>query len=290
MYPCSLNIFSFPCVSAGLLGWRAVRLSLTSPSSGSRPSGTPPWGRSRPFTLRTPTSTHTWTTSARSTAALPSPSCQPPGASALQMVNKVKRTPTHKAWCICTHMHNCTQPQHSRNTHQSLSRPLKMIVEIDWCRLIAFSGNLDSLYQFNSCLRSEEVRWEATRSISIKTQGLVQCYLSEGGGGWNSYEGGSILVGGGAGWREANPFDLWVMSENLWRMHQWAAGSRTVTTLTPREGGIQAQGALVSWDLKRDLDRELQLKQTTQPGALKKKKLIENKILKLLKREKLKLT
>lgn len=36
------------------------------------------------------------------------------------------------------------------------------------------------LYQLNSCLRSEEVRREATRSISIKTYGLVRCYLGEG--------------------------------------------------------------------------------------------------------------
>lgn len=115
-----LSVSSSLCVSAGLLGWRAVQLSPTSPSSGSRPSGTPLWGRSRPFTLRTPTSTHTWTTSAHSTAAPPSLFCQPPGASAPQMVNKVKHTPTHKAWCLYTlaaqthtqhtHMHICTQP------------------------------------------------------------------------------------------------------------------------------------------------------------------------------------
>lgn len=130
--------FLFFCVSAGLLGWQAVQLSQTSPSSGFRPSGTPPWGRSRPFTRRTPTSTHTWTTSARSTAAPPSLFCQPPGASALQMVNKVKHTlttqsvmhlHTHSTWCtLSTHMHICTQPQPSRKGRQ---RPLKMIVEID---------------------------------------------------------------------------------------------------------------------------------------------------------------
>ncbi len=100
-------------VSAGLLDWRAVQLSPTSPSSGSRPSGTPPWGRSRPFTLRTPISTHTWTTSAHSTAAPPSLFCQPPGASALQMVNKVKRTPTHKAWC----MYTLAAQTHTQHTH-----------------------------------------------------------------------------------------------------------------------------------------------------------------------------
>lgn len=114
-----LSIFPVSlCLSAGLLRWRAVQLSLTSPSSGSRPSGTPLWGRSRPFTPRTPTSTHTWTTSVHFTAAPPSPFCQPPGASALQMVNKVKHTPTHtklnaythsgRRCTLSTHMHICT--------------------------------------------------------------------------------------------------------------------------------------------------------------------------------------
>lgn len=100
---CYLNIF----FSAGLLLWRAVQLSPTSPSSGSRPSGTRLWGLSRPSTIHTPTSTHTWTTSALSTAAPPSPFCQPPGASALQMVSKMKHKlihahTTHDA-CTLTH-------------------------------------------------------------------------------------------------------------------------------------------------------------------------------------------
>lgn len=89
-------MYVFLCVSAGLLRWQAVQRSPTSPSSGSRPSGTPLWGQSRHFTLRTPTSIHTWTTSAHSTAAPPSLFCQPPGASALQMVNKVKHTLSRK--------------------------------------------------------------------------------------------------------------------------------------------------------------------------------------------------
>lgn len=87
------------CHSAGLLLWQAVRPSPISPSSGSRPSGTPLWGRSRPFTIRTPTSTHTWTTSAPCTAAPPSLCSQQPGASALQMVSQVKHTPIHET-CI----------------------------------------------------------------------------------------------------------------------------------------------------------------------------------------------
>ena len=125
MYSFSFYISPFPLsLSAGLQGWRAVQLSPTSPSSGSRPSGTPLWGRSRPFTPRTPTSTHTWTTSVHFTAAPPSPFCQPPGASALQMVNKVKHTPTHThthvhtvRCTLSTHMHICTQPQQSRNIY-----------------------------------------------------------------------------------------------------------------------------------------------------------------------------
>lgn len=36
----------------------------------------------------------------------------------------------------------------------------------------------------------------------------MRCYLSEGVSGLEYYECGVIRVGGGAGWREANPFDL----------------------------------------------------------------------------------
>ncbi len=162
-----------------------------------------------------------------------------------------------------THTHVCTQPQRGRNDQQNLCRPLKMMFEIDWRRSIAIRRNLDSLYQFNSCLRSEEVRWEATRSISIKSRGLVRCYLSERAGGWEYYECSAICVGGGAGWREANPFDLWVMSETSGGWISERQGH--VQLQRVHRGRIQAQGwgfgcygvlqgAFVSGDLVMDLN------------------------------------
>lgn len=126
MYSCSVFIFFPVSLSAGLLHSRAVQLSPTSPSSGSRPSGTPLWGRSRPFTLRTPTSTHTWTTSAHFTAAPPSLFCQPPGASVLQMVNKMKHTHTHrrtKHIYINIYIHCRGRDAHSAHTCTSARHP-----------------------------------------------------------------------------------------------------------------------------------------------------------------------
>lgn len=83
---------------------------------------------------------------------------------------------THPRTCTHTHTH-LYKPRVNETARPRSS--LKVIVEIDQRGSIAIRRNLGSEYQFNSCLRSDEVSWEAPRSIFIKTPGSAWCYLSQ---------------------------------------------------------------------------------------------------------------